>query len=106
MAFLSVGCSACHEQIPLLNAYVARERLDPDHALIVVSGDPDGRSEYAQQAASFAHVVVEAANGPLTRIFDIKAFPTVLALHDGRVQANAPSVNALHHETARSRAGS
>lgn len=106
LAFLSVGCGACSEELPQLRSYVAKERLDPTRSLILVSGDPDGVGEYARAASMFARVVVEEANGPLIRTFDIKAFPTVLALHDGRVQANAPSVSALHLKTARMHPGS
>jgi hypothetical protein len=105
VAFLSVGCGACSEQLPQLRAYVMREHIDPARSLVFVSGDRDGQSEYARVAAHFAQVVVEEASGHFSRTFDIKAFPTVLALHDGRVQANAPSVGALHLEAARMRRG-
>jgi hypothetical protein len=101
VAFLSVGCAACSEQLPQLRTYIAKERIDAARSLVVVNGDPSGESSYAAAASAFAQVVVEEANGPLTKVFDIKAFPTVLALHDGRVQANAPSVAALNLETAR-----
>lgn len=101
VAFLSVGCSACSAQLPLLRNYIANERIDVSRSLVLVSGDPDGQSEYARAASAFAHVVVEDMNGPLMKTFGIKAFPTVLALRDGRVHANAPSVSALHLETAR-----
>jgi len=106
VAFLSIGCGACTEQLPQLGRYVAKERIERALSLVVVNGDPGGQSQYASVASTFAQVVVEAADGPLTRVFDIKAFPTVLALHDGRVEANAPSVNALHLEAARTHARS
>jgi hypothetical protein len=106
IAFLSVGCSACSAQLPLLASYIARERIDPTRSLVFVSGDPDGVSDYATRASAFARVVVEDANGALTTAFGIRAFPTVLALHDGRVRANAPSVTALHLEAARTHSGS
>ncbi len=106
VAFLSVGCGACSEELPQLRSYVANQRVDPARSLVFVSGDPDGLSEYARAASAFSQVVVEEANGPLTRRFDIKAFPTVLALHDGRVQANAPSVSGFHPEATRTRQGS
>jgi hypothetical protein len=105
VAFLSTGCSACRGELPQLRDYVAKQRVDPAHSFVFISGDPAGESDYATTASAFAQVVVEESDGPLARIFDIKAFPTVLALRDGRVQANAPSVSALHLEAARSRHG-
>jgi AhpC/TSA family len=101
LAFLSVGCGACSEQLPQLRAYLAKRKVDPGRLLVVVSGDLTGESAYAAAAAAFATVVAEDADGPLTKLFDIKAFPTVLSVRDGRVQANAPSVAALHLEAAR-----
>ncbi len=94
IAFLSASCEACKSQFPLLAHYADAASIDRLHSLVVVAGDPRGDSLYARDATRFAQVVLE--DGSLVSAFDIRGFPTLVGVRDGRVVVSAPLVEALY----------
>jgi hypothetical protein len=93
LAFVSSTCPSCRIHLP---AFVATAGgYDRADVTVVVSGDPVSGADLVDTARPVARVVVEDDEGPWTRAFDVRAFPTFLRVHDGVVVAAGVSPTAV-----------
>lgn len=100
IAFVSVNCLPCKGALADLDPYLRATGIGSRHILVVVSDDPAGESPEAARAGEFAGVVTGDQAAPLARRFGVRGFPTLLAIQDGFVTANAPVVAALRGSAA------
>lgn len=84
-AFVSVGCGACHDDLPRLREHVAARRAAGDPVLVVVSDEAGDGGELAATVAEDALVVVESAARPVSEAFGVEAYPTYLEVDGGAV---------------------
>jgi thiol-disulfide isomerase/thioredoxin len=76
VAFLTPSCTPCQKRIPDL---VDAARSWPGgrrDTLTVIVGDADAASEYVEQLAPVAQVVVEQPGGEIVAAFGVEAYPT------------------------------
>lgn len=76
VAFLSAGCARCRTELPELASWAARQ--DRSRVLVVVDAEP-----MAENLSTVAQVVVEAADGPVTRAFQVESFPNFFQVAAG-----------------------
>jgi len=94
VAFFSVGCEPCREQVPLFAMFVSGEQA-PDSAVAVIVGGPDSYG-FTKQLAGKAVLVNESQGGPLGQAFHATAFPALYLLdEEGVVTASGPGMGAI-----------
>ena len=95
-AFLSPYCDVCEAQIPGLLDRAAAMPGGSANVLVVVIGRGDEAQAYGDRFRAVARVVVEPANGPVGRAFELGGMPTFGLLDpDGRVAASTISIERL-----------
>lgn len=96
LAFLSTGCSACHEQLPAFAELAGRVEGGRSRVVAIVEGAPDQVAAYVETLAPVARVVTgEHALAVHTR-FDMSVLPTYLVLDgDGTVRVNTSRAQDL-----------
>ena len=92
VAFFSLGCRPCAEQLPKFLEY-AKEL--PARPLAVVVGDPDEAAGEVEMLRPVSRVVVEPFNGPVAGAFGVSAYPTLYLLTEGSVVSAVNAVDAL-----------
>ncbi|MEV6964527.1 redoxin domain-containing protein [Hamadaea sp. NPDC051192] len=93
VGFFSPTCKPCRAAVPRFADYAAR--FPREKVLAVVVTDGQDFSEYADQLAGTARVVVEPHSGPLSEAFAVAGFPGLCVLSDGVVTANGMRVEEL-----------
>jgi hypothetical protein len=85
VAFLRPGCEACEEALIGLTAYVRAA----GRGLVMVEGEEAGTRRFAEAFAGFATVVAQRSEAlePVRKAFGVQAFPAVLAVGGGTVEA-------------------
>lgn len=95
IGFFSVTCAPCREQLPAFLDVLAG--MDDARVLVVISGSSDA-PEHAEamvaRARGRARVVVEERPA-LGELFTVNRYPTMLAVNDGVLIANAQVATRL-----------
>lgn len=87
LAFLSEGCSSCHQELPKVRDLAARAAAEGAAVVVVVLTD-HGDPELEEPFAGIAAVTRDSARGPLSREFGIMSFPSYLVFdHDTLVSS-------------------
>jgi hypothetical protein len=89
IGFFGATCGPCREH---LASFLADTAIGPyERAVIVVVGDAEaGADLVALGRAAECAVLVEPDNGPVSKAYAIRVFPTVVASVDGRVVEVGP----------------
>jgi thiol-disulfide isomerase/thioredoxin len=94
VAFFSVGCEPCREQVPLFAIFVTGDQA-PDAAVAVIVGGPDSQG-FTEQLAGKAVLVNESPGGAIGQAFHATAFPALYLLdEEGVVTASGPGLGAI-----------
>ena len=83
IAFLSVTCDACKEQLPVFTQYVADAGLSADQVLAVVTGADSPDRDALVASLDGVTVVAEEFGGPVGRAFGASVFPAFYSVDDG-----------------------
>lgn len=75
LAFVSVSCEACEEQMPRFERYVAEAGLPSSKVLVVVVDRQEPPAEYVAGLETYATVVVENHEGTVGAPWRALAFP-------------------------------
>jgi AhpC/TSA family len=97
IAFLSAGCSQCHDQIPELKAYASTIPGGAARVLAVVrSRDPAMAAEFAHELTGWASVTVEQPQGAMQKIFSVSGVPRFyIVAGDGKIKASGITVRNM-----------
>jgi peroxiredoxin len=99
IAFLSVNCAPCREQLGEFKAYARRVPGGAGQVLaVVVAGksDPDSAAAFIAELTGTASIVAEALRGPVQSAFSVSGYPSFFVLDErGRVESSAPTVEML-----------
>jgi peroxiredoxin len=82
LAFMSVTCTACKEQLPRFERYVADAGLPRSKVLVVVVDSDTPPAEYVAGLERFATVVVEQHEGTVGAPWQANAFPTFYSIDE------------------------
>jgi hypothetical protein len=84
VGFFGATCQPCREHLPAFLADLTGFAVE--HGLVVVVGDRDAGSDLVALAVAAGRpVLAEPDNGAMSTAFDIRMFPTVVAVRDGAV---------------------
>jgi hypothetical protein len=78
----STNCSACHERLSEFTAFLNTAK--PERALALVVGDRPEAEELSGRLPGSLPIVIEDRDGPMSRAFQIPAYPSFY-LVDGEV---------------------
>ncbi|MBV9448277.1 MAG: TlpA family protein disulfide reductase [Streptosporangiaceae bacterium] len=98
VAFLSVGCAPCRDQ---LAEFIEFARTIPGGAAqvlaVVIAHDPDRAGEFIEALEGSATVAMEEARaGSAQNAFSVQGFPSFFVLDEhGRVENSGPTVRRL-----------
>jgi peroxiredoxin len=99
VAFLSVNCPPCREQLGEFKAYAARVPGGAGQVLAVIvggNGDPESAAAFVEELTGTATIVIEAPKGPVQTAFSVSGWPSFYVLDErGRVESSAPTVEML-----------
>ncbi|MFC4148792.1 redoxin family protein [Micromonospora mangrovi] len=89
VAFLSATCPACAEQLPVFVERLKSSRLKRDETYVFLIGDEAKLETMKAQLTPLARVVLQPHGGPVTKAFQVAAFPSFVMLDKGaRVAAS------------------
>ncbi len=83
LAFASVSCEACKEQMPKFERYVAEAGLPSSKVLVVVVDEEPPPADYLAGLEKYATVVVERHDGTVGTPWQAHAFPTFYSIDAG-----------------------
>lgn len=95
IAFLSIGCTACHEQMPQLREHVTALRAAGDHVLVAVNAGQASDSDLISAFTGVAPVVAEGEGRPVAAAFGIDGYPTYVMVEDGSVSDVYPTARDI-----------
>jgi hypothetical protein len=97
---VSATCTPCKGALSDLDRYLRSTGIGKRQTLVVLEDDPAAKSPEAARAAAFAEVVIGDDASRLVRQFGVTGFPTLIAVQDGVVTANAIAVGILRASAA------
>ncbi|MGW4638166.1 redoxin domain-containing protein [Sphaerisporangium sp. NPDC004334] len=103
VAFFSPNCQPCREKLPRFVEYSRSLPRGRDQAVaVVISSDPGEAIDFTTKLSPAAVVVVEAPDGPVSKAFEVKAYPTLLrvAPANGRLVVTEEDVELQQPATA------
>jgi hypothetical protein len=80
VGFFTPGCTPCSERLPEFVRSATGWPAGRGSVLAVVVGDPDGAAGYVASLTPVARVVVEPADGPVARAFQVQGFPAFVTV--------------------------
>lgn len=98
VAFLSVGCPPCRDQLPEFTEFA---RTIPGGAAqvlaVVIAHDPDRAGEFIEALEGSATVAMEEARtGAVQKAFAVQGYPSFFVLDErGLVETSGPTVRSL-----------
>jgi Redoxin len=99
VAFLSVGCPPCRDQIGEFREFARTIPGGPSQVLAVIANkeaDPDMAAEFITELGPVAWVATEARRGPAQTAFSVRGFPSYFVLDEhGQVETSAPAMSRL-----------
>ncbi|MFI6485737.1 TlpA family protein disulfide reductase [Nonomuraea sp. NPDC050663] len=96
VGFFSIGCPACHEELPRFVEYAGTAPGGREQNLIVISGSAAEATGIIEVVSPMARVVVEPTDGPLMTAFNVQGWPAFVVLQrDGTVQNSAGGIATL-----------
>jgi len=96
VGFFSARCSSCRSQLADFVTLAKTVSGGPTHVLAVIAGETDESRYLRDGLADVASVVQEPESGPISKAFEIKAYPTFYVLdEETRVHAAATIVSRL-----------
>lgn len=96
VGFFSPTCGPCKEKLPKFVSHVGALPAGQPTPLAVVIGEADTASDFLAQLSPVARVVVERGDGPVSRAFGVRAYPTLLRVDrdgSGRLVVGASQVD-------------
>lgn len=96
VGFFSPTCGPCKEKLPKFVSHVGALPAEQPTPLAVVIGEVDAAGDFLAQLTPVARVVVERGDGPVSRAFGVRAYPTLLRVDrdgSGRLVVGANQVD-------------
>ncbi|HEV2376082.1 MAG TPA: TlpA disulfide reductase family protein [Streptosporangiaceae bacterium] len=98
VAFLSVNCPPCRDQLPEFTGFARTVAGGAAQVLaVVIARDVEAAAEFTAELHGVATVVVEQARrGTVQAAFSVQGYPSFFLLDErGRVEASGPTVRSL-----------
>lgn len=96
VGFFSIGCPACHDQLPGFIKFAKTIPGGTAQVLAVVIGAEKQAMDFAAGLAEVAAVVIESLHGPVATAFSVPALPSFyLVGADGRVEASGMAMEMI-----------